>query len=135
MAKTVDDALFVALVESGPDECDGLREALGMGPCEWPKGGMPTERECRECCEEMVRALSEGFEACEPQDTQDRIAADAAKLTYSYWGCEHLPCEQCPVLVDGKRPYERYGAVSCGTAKTLDLLRRQRELCEREAGR
>ena len=65
-------------------------------------------------------------------DTLERIEEDAKKMFNDYWGCGETECRCCPVTVDGKKPYERYGNdVSCLVAQNLDLLRRQREVLER----
>lgn len=64
----------------------------------------------------------------EEPDTQERIDADAQKMTDDYWDCYGIDCEECPVKIDGKKPRERYGVDNCLTAQTLDLLRRQRAL-------
>lgn len=65
----------------------------------------------------------------EPADTQERIDADAAKTPCEYFGRKGRQCfdgDGCPSLeTDG----------SCDAAKTRDLLRRQRELCAKGAGR
>ena len=64
-----------------------------------------------------------------PADTQERIDADAGKTPCEYFGRKGRPCfdgDGCPSLeMDG----------SCGAAKTRDLLRRQRELYAKGAGR
>ena len=65
------------------------------------------------------------------QDTLERIEADAKKMFNDYWGCGDTECLCCPVVVDGKTPYKRYGTDSCAKAQRLDLLRRQREVLER----
>lgn len=64
-------------------------------------------------------------------DTLERIEADAMKKFADYWGCCDAGCSYCPVIVDGKKPNERYGTESCAIAQKLDLLRRQREVLER----
>ena len=64
-------------------------------------------------------------------DTLERIEADAMKMFDGYWGCGDAECYCCPVEVDGKKPYDRYGTDSCAKAQRLDLLRRQREVLER----
>lgn len=66
-------------------------------------------------------------------DSQERIDRDALKNDYEYWGCTGMECRRCPVLVDGKKPSERYGVLWCSDAIRLDLLRRQRELDGRDA--
>lgn len=61
-------------------------------------------------------------------DTQERIDEDALKNSFKYWGCMGIVCNDCPSLVDGKKPRERYGVNWCSDAMLFDLLRRQREL-------
>ena len=62
-----------------------------------------------------------------PADTQERIDADAGKTPCEYFGRKGRPCfdgDGCPSLeMDG----------SCGAAKTRDLLRRQRAICEKRS--
>lgn len=67
-------------------------------------------------------------------DTQERIDEDAQKSNQSYWRCEGRSCKVCPAIIDGAKPCERYDVFSCDNAKTLDLLRRQRELDARKGG-
>lgn len=99
-------------------------------------GDLPAE-ECRSwkcpACGRM--ALDVIAEALDPRDTQERIDEDALKLIDEYWGCCGKDCDECPVTIDGKTPYQRYGLdmINCNAAKTLDLLRRQRELDGRES--
>ena len=66
-------------------------------------------------------------------DTQEKIDADVMRADYKYWDCTGFECSDCPEEVDGKNLRERYGSETCYQAKCFDLLRRQRELCEREA--
>lgn len=64
----------------------------------------------------------------EPEDTQERIDRDARKIPCEYFGREGLMCsggDGCPSLEMD---------CSCDAAKTLDLLRRQRELDARKDG-
>lgn len=68
----------------------------------------------------------------EQPDTLERIEEDAVKGAYAYWGCEGIPCSGCPAKIGGKTPKERYDTLDCGDAHKLDLLRRQREVLERE---
>ncbi len=73
-----------------------------------------------------------------PPDTQERIDADARKNSIRYWGCEDFSCDECPALIDGKKPVAFYELDlihdSCSEAQKLDLLRRQRELDKRTGG-
>ena len=66
-----------------------------------------------------------------PPDTQERIDVDARKRFDRYWGCEGAGCYECPAKIDGKTPKYRFGTDSCTQAIALDLLRRQREVCEK----
>lgn len=59
---------------------------------------------------------------------KERGGGDVDKLLNEYWGCEDIGCDECPAIVDGQMPFERYGVDNCLTAQTLDLLRRQRAL-------
>lgn len=69
-------------------------------------------------------------------DTLERIEADAIKADAEYWGCVGVTtCKNCPALVNGESPDERYGVEgSCQSAMMLDLLQRQRKALERMAG-
>lgn len=73
-----------------------------------------------------------------PSDTQERIDEDARKNSIRYWGCEDFSCDECPALIDGKKPVAFYELDlvrdSCSEAQKLDLLRRQRELDARKGG-
>ncbi|MCI8469334.1 MAG: hypothetical protein HFJ75_07625 [Eggerthellaceae bacterium] len=67
-------------------------------------------------------------------DTQERIDEDAMKSTSGYWGCCKEPCSRCPALIDGNKPSKHYGVQGCYEARSLDLLRRQRELDAKTMG-
>lgn len=73
-----------------------------------------------------------------PPDTQERIDEDARKSMIEYWRCSCIECDNCPSVIDGKKPNEFYGTGSsfagCSAAMMLDLLRRQRELDARKGG-
>lgn len=69
--------------------------------------------------------------AHERPDTQEIIDRDAMWSHIGYWRCAG-DCAACPAMVDGKRPFERYGTAQCLAAQHLDLLRRQRELDKAE---
>lgn len=73
-----------------------------------------------------------------PPDTQERIDEDARKSMIEYWRCSCIECDNCPSVIDGKKPNELYGTGSsfagCSAAMMLDLLRRQRELDKRTGG-
>ncbi len=69
-----------------------------------------------------------------PTDTQERIDEDAQKSSYAYWACVDESCDCCPAKIDGKNPHEYFDCINCLHAKTLDLLRRQRELDARKGG-
>ncbi len=58
------------------------------------------------------------------EDSIERIREDAEKHYSDYWGCDGRRCDECRANVVHE---------DCLTAKYVDLLRRQRELCERGA--
>lgn len=63
----------------------------------------------------------------EHEDTQERIDGDAKKGVCAYFGWHGIPCREkggCPA----------HGNADCDVMKTLDLLRRQRELDARKDG-
>lgn len=64
-------------------------------------------------------------------DTQERIDADKKKWRSTYWGCGDASCDECPSLIDGKKPYEYYGVNGCVIAQGMDIARREQELKER----
>lgn len=82
--------------------------------------------------DEHFTTSAEHFTHREP-DTQERIDEDAQKDAFDYWRCNGVSCRECPSMIDGKKPRHRYGVDWCSDAKTLDLLRRQRELDGRDA--
>ena len=61
-------------------------------------------------------------------DTWERLEEDAEKDYVNYWGCERIPCYDCPAIVDGKKPDERYIVANCSEAVKCDLVRRARAL-------
>lgn len=65
----------------------------------------------------------------EPEDTQERIDADAGKTPCEYFGWNGIVCDEN----GGCSASEMVG--SCEPVKIKDLLRRQRELDAKEAGR
>lgn len=88
-----------------------------------------------ECVDEVGKSweiLPSDLTHREP-DTQERIDEDAMKGEYEYWGCTGTECKRCPALIDGNMPRHWYGVDWCKDTKTLDLLRRQRELDGRDA--
>lgn len=66
-------------------------------------------------------------------DSHERIDRDALKSYNEYWGCTGIECKRFPALIDGKKPRHRYEVDWCKDTKTLDLLRRRRELDGRDA--
>lgn len=77
-------------------------------------------------CETKEEFYGYGTPVKRPEhDTQEKIDADARKSACEYFGWEHARCDECPASsVDD----------TCDVVMIRDLLRRQRELCEREAG-
>lgn len=69
----------------------------------------------------------------ERPDSWERLEEDANKNYATYWECDRIPCYDCPAIVDGKKPDERYCALNCLEAMKSDLVRRARALAERGA--
>ena len=74
------------------------------------------------------------------EDTWERLEEDVAKSYADYWGCGGLLCSECPAVVDGERPLERFGcdeypevSKCCTVAKARDIVRRAKALAERGA--
>lgn len=66
--------------------------------------------------------------ARERPDSWERLCEDAAKGDIEYWGCEGHYCEECPAMVGGETPSERYGTANCYNAKQLDIVARAKRL-------
>ena len=65
-----------------------------------------------------------------PPDSWDRIEEDIGKEYEEYWSCEGRSCSECPSVIGGKRPMDRYDT-SCYKAKAMDIVRRCKALAER----
>lgn len=63
-----------------------------------------------------------------PPDSWERLEEDAAKNYAAYWGCGMSTCAECPKLIDGKTPYERFGCLHCLDAMRIDLIHRAKAL-------
>ena len=75
------------------------------------------------------------FDKCEePEpDSLERIEEDAEKRYDIYWKCSGINCSECPAVINGKKPDERYETIGdCLNAQKLDLLYRQRKVLERD---
>lgn len=115
-------------------------EPVRIGDAVESKFGTAFEVEYVEFCSDHANlyAPSEGLFSVEygervkrpePEDTQERIDEDAGKTPCEYFGREGVLCSYrggCPSLKMD---------CSCDMAKTRDLLRRQRELDAKGAGR
>ena len=67
-------------------------------------------------------------------DSLERIEEDAKKQYDIYWKCSGIDCCDCPAIINGKKPDERYETVGdCLNAQKLDLLHRQRKILERNS--
>lgn len=113
-------------MRTGP-QCEGCKNAVEGTVTVQVDGRAVEERDV------VICQLDEC--AYEPEDTQERIDGDARKYAFAYWGCESIICDECPAKIDGETPCELYGVGTCEKAQTLDLLRRQRELDAKCAGR
>lgn len=140
-AERVADAMAAHLMPEGvewPRFADG--EPVRIGDAVESEFGTAFEVECVEVYGDHAKLYApfsgffrvehgERVKRPEPEDTQELIDADARKSACEYFGWEGVPCSEkggCPAR-------ERF--LHCGDAKTFDLLRRQRELCAKEAAR
>lgn len=74
-----------------------------------------------------VRSLSVSHENPEPEDSWERLTADACKYSSDYWGC-YANCSHCPSKIDGKTPCEHYGCDDCVEARGFDIVYRAKRL-------
>lgn len=81
------------------------------------------------CAELRARWLL--AEYVEP-DSLEKIHADASKCFDDYWGCGGYCCQDCPVMIDGRTPDERFNVATCIHAQSLDIHRRIRDLTASE---
>lgn len=61
-------------------------------------------------------------------DSWERLREDAEKPIDEYWGCSRTACDDCPALVGGKTPEDRYGTSWCDVAMQLDIVARAERL-------
>ncbi len=62
------------------------------------------------------------------QDSWEKLREDARKSHVDYWGCKGDTCEECPALIDGLSPSDRYDTTHCVAAGRLDILARAEKL-------
>lgn len=71
------------------------------------------------------------FTHAEP-DSWERLEADVKKFGglngFAYWGCEGSQCSDCPAVLGGETPLQRYGVDFCSAAVCPDIVRRARAL-------
>lgn len=68
------------------------------------------------------------------EDSIERIREDIDKEAMEYWGCyDYDDCESCPSKKEGGVCEAHGSSEPCRALMIRDLLRRQRELCERGA--
>ncbi len=102
--------------------------------CRWKvlgikEGGHPVQAKCVEGCHRGKRRdLKWSWVSHECQDSWESLHEDVRKVYTDYWGCIGLRCDECPALVDGKNPSERYDTIWCDTAMQLDLVARAERL-------
>lgn len=102
--------------------------------CRWKvlgikDGGHPVQAKCVEGCHRGKRRdLKWTWVSHERPDSWESLREDVRKVYTAYWGCIGLRCDECPALVDGKKPNERYDTAGCQAAEQLDLLARAERL-------
>ena len=76
----------------------------------------------------LLHALG-GVPEPEPEpDSWERLKNDAQKELIDYWSCRDVMCNDCPAIVDGKNPMDRYGTAGCGLAMRADIVARAKAL-------
>lgn len=78
-------------------------------------------------CGSLLSFDPKGFTHRKP-DTLEGLKAEAKQDYQYYWGCQSESCMECPAVMGGKLPRERYGVHSCRKAMTLDLVERAAKL-------
>lgn len=102
--------------------------------CRWKvlgikDGGHPVQAKCVEGCHRGKRRdLKWTWVSHERPDSWESLREDVRKVYTAYWGCIGLRCDECPALVDGKNPSERYDTIWCDTAMRFDLVARAERL-------
>lgn len=61
-------------------------------------------------------------------DSWGRLREDVVRDSVNYWACSGISCDECPAMVDGKTPNERYETALCETAMQLDIVARAERL-------
>lgn len=67
-------------------------------------------------------------ESPKPEDSWEKLREDARKLYQDYWGCGDSICAECPAVIDGNAPDDRYHTISCAMAQHLDIIARAEKL-------
>ena len=68
-------------------------------------------------------------------DTLLDVIADLGKSMEEYWGCEGFLCANCPSIINGKNPHERYETdYECKDAMHKDVARRLEAIAKRMGG-
>lgn len=61
-------------------------------------------------------------------DSWEKLREDARKSHVDYWGCKGEDCAECPALIDGLSPDDRYDTTNCVAAGRLDIIARAEKL-------
>ena|GEM_PF-4033682 len=63
-------------------------------------------------------------------DSWEKLETDAKVAYRRYWKCSDYGCSDCPVMFDGKTPYQRYdiGGLDCRAAMATELVYRAKAL-------
>lgn len=61
-------------------------------------------------------------------DSWERLTEDALKDMVDYWSCRGINCSDCPAVVDGEYPYQRYDTDGCKSAVAADIVARAKAL-------
>lgn len=81
--------------------------------------------------DDLARTKPESRPKPEPKsepDSWERIAEDALKGSFYYWSCLGIDCCDCPAVVGGQTPRQRYGTRCCFDAMDADIVARVKAL-------
>lgn len=109
------------------------RSIMGICAPEELRGSCKQYNDCSECNGQAFSKLIELLERDyveKERDSLEKIEREARFGAWSYWKCAGFGCDECPSLLEDKKPSDFYEVATCEKAQMMDLLRRQRELLE-----
>lgn len=135
--------LFDGATVQRPPVLDKDGQEIKVGDTVWDKQGtrcvvksiirVGTDRPMCDCTYEYKGCVDRMYKnPCilthTPPDSWEKLREDAQKSYQDYWGCKGDTCTECPALIDGLSPDDRYDASNCIAAGRLDILHRAEKL-------